>query len=187
MVVRPTIRIGVTFAALLALAACSDRAPPPVVAAPAPPTAAEAPSPLAPVSGDQQFIDQAASAGAAEVDLGKLAHDKAKAKSVRAFAARMVSDHTKANNRLVAVTKKLNMTPNVAPADTSQLASLSGADFDKAYIANQVQAHQDAVAAFEAEAKDGQVPQLKKFAHDFLPMLQSHLKQAQTISAKIGG
>ena len=78
------------------------------------------------------------------------------------------------------------MTPSTAPADTSQLTSLNGADFDKAYISGQVQAHQDTITAFEAEAANGQNAQLKRFAQGALPMLRSHLKQAEAIAKRVG-
>jgi putative membrane protein len=173
---------------MLTLAACGHDAPPPVIAAPPPPPPAEAaPPPAAPVSADQQFLDQAATGGTAEVEAGKLARQQAQSRAVKAFGARMVRDHGSANARLMALAKKLNMTPNAAPADTSQLAGASGADFDKAYMANQVQAHQDAIAAFEAEAGNGQNAQLKRFAKSSLPMLRSHLKQAEALAHKLGG
>jgi putative membrane protein len=182
------VRFGVLAASLLTLAACGHEAPPPVVAAPAPAAMAEpAPPPPAPVSADQQFLDQAASGGMAEVEAGKLAEKQAKARAVRSFGARMVRDHGAANARLMALAKKLNMTPNTTPADLSQITGLNGADFDKAYISGQVQAHQDVIAAFEAEASNGQNAQLKRFAHGALPMLRSHLRQAEAIAKRVGG
>ncbi|HEX3953774.1 MAG TPA: DUF4142 domain-containing protein [Stellaceae bacterium] len=186
---RIAARLSMTTLAFLALAACSGHSapPPPVVAAPPPPPpAAAAPAP-APVSADQQFIDQAASGGMAEVEAGKLARTQSKNRAVRSFGARMVSDHGRANAHLMALVKKLKMTANPSPADTSQLASLSGPDFDKAYIPDQVKAHEDTIALFEAEAKDGENAQLKRFAQSSLPMLRAHLKQAQGIAAKMGG
>jgi putative membrane protein len=172
---------------MLALAACGHDAPPPVVAAPAPPPMAEPAPPPAPVSADQQFLDQAASGGMAEVEAGKLAQKQAQSHAVRSFGAKMAHDHSAVNARLMALAKKLNMTPNATPADMSQLASLNGADFDKAYIPGQVQGHQDMIAAFEAEASNGQNAQLKRFAQGALPTLRSHLKQAEAIAKRIGG
>src|ERR1700760_3779590 len=163
---RSVARFSITAFALVALAACSHNEPPPPVVAPpaAPPPVAEAPPP-APVSADQQFLDTAAASGMAEVDLGKLAQQQSKNHAVRAFASRMVKDHSAANARLMAVAKRENMTPAAgSPPDTSALAGQSGPDFDRAYVANQVQAHQDAITAFEAEASGGQDAALKRLA-----------------------
>ena len=96
------LRYGVVGASMLALAACGADAPPPVVAAPAPPPMAEAAPPPPAVSADQQFLDQAASGGMAEVEAGKLAQKQAKARAVRGFGAKMAHDHGAANARLMA-------------------------------------------------------------------------------------
>ncbi|MBV9829863.1 MAG: DUF4142 domain-containing protein [Alphaproteobacteria bacterium] len=187
---RSVARFGITAFALVALAGCShNQPPPPVVAPPAPPPAAEAPPPAppAPVSADQQFLDQAASGGMAEVEMGRMAEQQTKNRAVRAFAARMVRDHSAANNKLMALAKRENMTPGPGtPPDTSSLSGQSGPDFDKAYISGQVQAHQDTIAAFEAEANNGQDAGLKRFARSSLPMLRSHLHQAEALAKRLG-
>ena len=184
--------------ALLALAACSDSkssmtttAPPPSMAQ-APPPAAAPPPETPPQSSDQQFIDQAAAGGMAEVELGRLARQKAAARNVRAFGARMVADHTKANNRLMALAKRANMTPSPSPdpqqqSMQDQLTSASGADFDKQYIDGQVAMHQQTIQLFEGEAQSGQDARLRRFAHDTLPTLRAHLRQAEAISKRLGG
>jgi len=181
--------LGVSILAAMALAACSGSSPPPPVVAPPapPPVAAPEPPPPPVVSGDQQFIDSAAAAGAAEVEAGKMASQQARSRAVKAFAARMVRDHTAANKRLAALVRHEKMTPNPPPMDTSSLAGLSGAEFDKAYMTNQVQAHQSVIGAFEAEATGGQNAALRKFAHNSLPMLRNHLRQAEALAKRVGG
>ena len=184
--------------AVLALSACSGsnsdmaaNAPPPAAAAPAPEAHPPAPEPAS-TSPDQQFIDQAAAGGMAEVDLGRLAREKAGARDVRAFGARMVADHTRANNRLMALAKRLNMTPAGTPDPQQQsmhdqLAAASGADFDKQYIEGQVTAHQQTIQLFEGEAQGGQDAQLKRFARETLPTLRMHLRRAEAIAKRMGG
>jgi putative membrane protein len=187
---RSVAHFGITVFALIALAACSHREPPPpVVAAPAaPPPVAEAAPPAAPVSADQQFLDAAASGGMAEVDLGRMAEKQTKNHAVRAFAARMVRDHSAANSKLMALAKRANMTPAPgSPPDTSSLSGQTGPDFDRAYMTAQVQAHQDTIAAFEQEASNGQNAALKRFASTSLPMLRGHLHQAEAVAKRLGG
>ncbi len=185
---RPIAGLGVSILALVALAACSGSSPPPPVVPPPlpPPVAAPEPSPPAVVSVDQQFIDTAAAAGASEVETGKMATQQAGSRAVKSYGSRMVHDHTAANKRLMALAQREKLTPNPPPMDTGSLAGLSGAEFDKAYMTSQVQAHQSVVGAFEAEAKGGQNAALRSFARSSLPMLRNHLKQAEALAKRVG-
>jgi putative membrane protein len=69
----------------------------------------------------------------------------------------------------------------------AQLSQLQGAEFDKAYIRQEVQDHEKAVSLFEKEAKSGQDAQLKNFAETTLTTLKDHLKQAQDLERNLGG
>ena len=75
-------------------------------------------------------------------------------------------------------------------SDTSaidSLKALNGKAFDTAYIEKLgVQGHQEAVAAFQKEAQDGQNADLKKAAQKALPTIQQHLKMAQELAANKG-
>ena len=86
-----------------------------------------------------------------DIEAGKLALDKSKNQDVRAFAQRMVGDHTAVNDQALALLKKLNVTPEDNPTSQSltqaqdgerkKLAGLDGAAFDKAYVDNEVAYH----------------------------------------------
>jgi putative membrane protein len=62
------------------------------------------------------------------------------------------------------------------------LLTLKGADFDHAFMKHMVSDHQEAIALFEREAKDGKDPELKDFASKTLPTLREHLKMARKIA-----
>lgn len=140
---------------------------------------------------DMDFVKQATAAGMAEVDLGKLGAAKATDPSVKQFAQRMVDDHSKANEQLTKILadKKVGV-PKDMPADAAstkdQLGSLSGADFDSAFMTRMISDHENAVALFDKESKDGQDAQLKQFAGQTLPTIQDHLTQAQQIQSSLG-
>ena len=61
------------------------------------------------------------------------------------------------------------------------LKGKGGKDFDSSYDQIQVEAHEDAVALFDAYAKGGEDPELKKWAAKTLPHLKEHLSMAQKL------
>jgi putative membrane protein len=64
---------------------------------------------------------------------------------------------------------------------------LSGPQFDRAFMQDQIKNHQEAIQLFQAEAQTGQDPRLRKYASDTLPMLYRDLQEAQAITARLGG
>jgi len=143
-------------------------------------------------SPDIAFALKAAQGGLSEVQLGKLAAEKAASPDVKAFGQHMVDDHTRANEQLKSVAQEEAMT---LPADVNykqqamydQLSKLSGAEFDKAYVKGMVSDHRDDVTDFKKESKDGQDERLKSFASQTLPVLQQHLEMIKGIKAKLNG
>ena len=109
---------------------------------------------------DTEFVKTVAMDGMAEVELGHLAMQKAKSQEVKAFAQRMVADHSKANAELKQLASNKNITLPAEPnaqqkADKDRLSKLTGAEFDRAYMSLMSSAHDKAVAAFESESSDG--------------------------------
>jgi len=143
-------------------------------------------------AGDQAFVMEAAMAGMAEVEHGKLATGKGANAKVKAFGEQMIADHTKAGGELktLAATKQIRLPAALDPkhqATHDKLAQLSGAEFDRAYAQDMVTDHQKAVADFTAEAKTGTDSEVKGWATKTLPTLQAHLKMAQDLQKEIGG
>jgi putative membrane protein len=140
---------------------------------------------------DSAFARQAAADSTAEVEHGRLATQNASSADVKQFAQHMVDDHSKANTELksIASQKQLTIPTELTgkhKAMQDKLSKLKGAEFDKAYMAHMVTAHQQAVSLFEREAKTGKDDELKAWAEKTLPTLQEHLKQARDINAKLG-
>jgi putative membrane protein len=138
---------------------------------------------------DQKFMKEAAQGGAAEVELGQLAVQKAQSPDVKAFGQRMVDDHTKAGDELKQLANQKGVTlPSQADAkdkaEKARLEKMSGAQFDKAYMNYMVADHKKDVADFQKEASHANDPDVKNFAQSTLPTLQSHLQQAESIAPK---
>ncbi|MGI8961633.1 MAG: DUF4142 domain-containing protein [Bryobacteraceae bacterium] len=141
-------------------------------------------------SSDTAFAMKAAQGGVAEVQMGKLAAEKASSPDVKAFGQQMVDDHTKANDDLKSVAGKKAMT---LPGDMnahqqathSKLEKLSGAAFDRAYVKDMVKDHEEDVKEFQKEANSGKDEDIKGFASRTLPVLQGHLDNIKSIQSNM--
>jgi putative membrane protein len=133
---------------------------------------------------DQTFVTKAAKDGQAEVELATLAQKKATSEQARTLASQLRTDHERANAELMEIARRkgINVDPSSTPDQqqvASKLTNLSGADFDRAYTDEMVQAHQRAVQLFEDVSHTGDDPDLKAFAAKVLPTLRHHLEMAQ--------
>jgi putative membrane protein len=140
---------------------------------------------------DHKFVMDAAKGGMAEVELGKLAQDKASNDQVKNFGKRMVDDHSKANDELQTLAKNKNITlpTDLDPKDKAlkdRLSKLSGPAFDHAYMSAMLQDHKKDVSEFKAESTSGHDPDVKAFASKTLPTLEDHLKVAQETEKSVG-
>ncbi|SEL29419.1 DUF4142 domain-containing protein [Parapedobacter koreensis] len=137
-------------------------------------------------SDDADFAVKAADAGLAEVELGKLALEKAADQRIKDFAKKMIADHQKANDELMTIATKHNITlPPVISEDhvekQRKLREKSGIEFDREYIDLMVKDHDNAVSLFEDASSDAQNADLKAFASKTLPTLKHHHEEAQAL------
>jgi putative membrane protein len=140
----------------------------------------------------KEFIEKAGTSGLAEVEMGELGAQKAKNGQVKAFAKRMVADHTQANQDLLTAIKGKGV--QVPSSQTDMHKAMmekfqqqeAGNDFDRAYMEQMIEDHKAAVELFETAADDdGLDLNLRGFAKQTLPALRDHLNQAQTIHSKL--
>jgi putative membrane protein len=127
----------------------------------------------------------------AEVELGKLAADKASSDEVKKFGQRMVDDHGKANDELKKLAENKNITLPTAPdakhkATIDRLSKLSGEAFDRAYMQEMLKDHRKDVSEFRTESKSGKDADVKAWAAKTLPTLEEHLKLAQDANKAVG-
>jgi len=132
---------------------------------------------------DKKFLTDTVQGGEAEVELAKLAQQKAADAQVKTFAERMESDHSKANSELQALLaqKSVTVAGGLGPhmALKNRLDKLQGATFDTAYMRAMVDDHTKTVRAFETESKTTKDADIKAFVDKTLPTLREHLKMAQ--------
>src|SRR6185312_2803592 len=133
-----------------------------------------------------------------DIDAGKLAEQKAQNAEVKAFAKRMVTDHTGVNQAAVGLAQKLHLTPESNPtseglkqggeANMAALGKLSGSAFDKAYIDHEVAYHESVLDAMDKVLIPGaQNAQLKALLVKVRPAFVDHLNHAKMIQSSLAG
>jgi putative membrane protein len=141
-------------------------------------------------SQDNYFLQQASYSNYAEINAGSIAAVRGSVDSVRMFGSMMVSDHGEAQSSLDSLGNKFTValptTPDsahLAMADTLQ--TLSGHEFDTAYIGSQVRDHMTSIALFQQELAAGNNQEIKNYANKYLPIIEMHLQDAQNIQQQI--
>jgi putative membrane protein len=135
----------------------------------------------------RNFFETAASAGQFEIEAGKLAQAKGTSPEVKAYAARMVEDHTKAAKDLgkLAADKGATLSPSLLRRHEKMLDHLKkaevGKDFDGAYRREMIASHKEAVSLFDEASKDSADADVKAFAAKALPVLQHHGSMAHDL------
>jgi len=143
------------------------------------------------VTAATKFMKGAAQGGMAEVQLGKLAAQKADSADVKEFGQRMVDDHSKAGDELKQLASDKGVTlPTEIPSKEQKLMNrlqgLSGPAFDKAYMEAMVKDHEHDVNAFRNASQKGPDADVKAWAAKTLPTLQDHLQMARQTAEKVG-
>jgi putative membrane protein len=139
---------------------------------------------------DDVFARQAALGGRQEVELAKLAGQRAQDPGVKDFAKQMVADHSKTNDKVMQLAKaqRVAVPKNPDPdqqAVRGQLEKLHGAQFDMAYINSQIGDHQATVQLLEHEIGSGQDERTKALAIDTLPTVMRHLEMARSLQMQL--
>lgn len=136
------------------------------------------------------YVTMAAASDLYEIQSSQLAQSKAQRADVRQFAAMLIEHHTNTTAQLMAASQASGfnpppptLTPDKA-AMIEQLRDASGADFDRAYLGQQVPAHEQALALHRNYASNGDTPALRTTATAAVPIIQGHLTQARQLAGK---
>lgn len=139
------------------------------------------------------FVDNAAAGGIAEVEASKLALEKSASADIKTFANMMITDHSKANDELAAIAKKHDIkvpdSTTLVKQAKEKILDMRDESFDAAYANNQVKAHEETIELFKKEAdtvtddRTAGAMDLKAFAQKMLPALEKHLSAAKELQA----
>jgi putative membrane protein len=145
---------------------------------------------------DPQIAHIAYTAGIIDIGAAKLAIQKSKNQDVVAFANDMVRDHEAVNVQALDLVKKLNVTPEdndtskalsqTAAGERAKLATLEGAEFDRAYVENEVAYHKQVNGALETLLiPSAENAELKSLLETGLKLFQGHQEHAEHVAASL--
>jgi len=169
-------------AAVLALGACAD----------------DSSRPSQPMAGVQartassatmQYVEAMANGNMFEIQSSQIALQKSSNAQVRRFAQRMIDDHTRMQTELSTAVRStgpsLTVPTQMDNRHQSAIGDLQGAtgrDFDRMYMTAQVNGHNEALAASQTYAQNGDDPALRQYAANAATAIQQHLAEARRIA-----
>ncbi|WP_051467876.1 DUF4142 domain-containing protein [Actinomadura oligospora] len=154
----------------------------------APPATSSAnPSPADLTGQDKNWLAQTHQGNLAEIEAAQLAQDKSGSRQIQLEAGTLSTDHTRQDQTVVSTAERFHVGLPTSPsaeqaAEQQRLGGLTGSAFDNEFIAGQITAHEEALAATRYEVAHGSDPTVVGAARQALPVLQKHLamlKQSQ--------
>ena len=140
---------------------------------------------------DARFVIRTAQANLAEVQISAWAKDHALSDEVRAFAAKVLDDHTKLADELraLAVKESATLVTELDPKDAIEIdrqKTLEPNLLDRAYMREVMKWHLREAEAFRREIDSGREPGLRNWAARMLLQIQAHIKQGEDTERAIG-
>ncbi len=141
---------------------------------------------------DKQFIMTASQSDYTEMKFSKLAEDKSTNPKVQAYAKKMIADHTKLEAEMKPFADQMGVTP-VTTLDAThqqqfdQMSSLSGMDFDKAYMSAMDTDHHASLTAFQTEESSTTNAPLKATVKKGEKVVAQHTEMADKMTKMMGG
>jgi putative membrane protein len=157
---------------------------------------------------DKDWVEEGLDAGMAEIELGRLAEQRATNPEVKQYAQMMVRDHTKAGDDLKQLAQKYSITVSPHLEDKyralmDRLSKLNGAEFDREYIDAMVDGHEDIINHLQSKASEDRFGEnkgtvrperadnpveasLNQWAANTLPVARQHLDDAKRIKDSLG-
>jgi putative membrane protein len=133
---------------------------------------------------ERNFVENHLKDGAREIELSRLAEERATSPQVKEFARKVVQAHTQAGDELRAIARSENVEIELdrekVQDEREKLARNTGAEFDREYMDKMVDEHETAVNNLERHT-DSDNPRLRQFASSNLPVVRQHLEEARQI------
>ncbi|HEY0614245.1 MAG TPA: DUF4142 domain-containing protein [Candidatus Elarobacter sp.] len=120
----------------------------------------------------------------AEVQIARLAAGKTSNEAVRAFAQRMIQDHSAAAQQGVTLGKQIGaadarMKPSdEGPIELQHLSRYSGKQFDDEYLKGSVKSHEHDIETVRDALEGSSNPDVVQFERTVLAQMEDHLRLA---------
>jgi putative membrane protein len=157
--------------------------------------ASGASTPAAPTMSDPNIVAYLDAANMTDSASGSIAAAKGTSSEVKSFGRDMMRDHHALRVAGQDLAKKLNITPQPAPNDTTQQhmskmadslnAQPRGPAWDKAYIGHEIAVHESVLNNAQAALGATQNAELKALIQKAAPNIQAHLDHAKQIQSKL--
>jgi putative membrane protein len=157
------------------------KTPPPATTMPSDVTAAVSKLP----EPDRSFVKGVGSANMAAIRFGQLAQQRGSTDKVRDLASKLVDSNTELADKLRETAREQGVVLPVPPMSTEQqqtymkLSTLTGPEFDRAYMDSIVGLQDQTLQMFQNEAMNGQTPDLREFANRALPDLNERARMVR--------
>jgi putative membrane protein len=146
---------------------------------------------------DEQVAQFMLTVNRGEIEQGELAMMRASDERVRAYATRMVTEHTAANVALTALTERLGIIP-METAQSRQVMAEAGstleslraapdAEFDLAYMTAQVMQHERVLMVFDSVGPDLADDDLRGATEMMRRSVAEHLEDGRTLQTALSG
>jgi putative membrane protein len=142
----------------------------------------------APMRVDMTYVAKAGSSDLYEIQSSQLALKHARRADVRQFAQMMITDHTNTTKLVTDAARSDGLSPPppmMEPRHRTMLRQLERAgprNFDRAYLGQQLVAHQEALALHRTRARARGGPALTRVAASAVPIVQGHLRHVRQLS-----
>jgi putative membrane protein len=135
---------------------------------------------------DRTYVMAAAASDLFEMESSRLALQKASSDAVKGYAELMLEEHGKSSEELKAAAGAAGISPPATlpqpmQAKLAALSGLSGAAFDRQYVADQRAGHQQTLALVNQYLASAPAGPLKDHASKLTGVVQKHLNELEKI------
>jgi putative membrane protein len=136
-------------------------------------------------------------ANTTEIQLSTVASRQATSPRVKQIARKLIADHTRNREQVLALAQRVNLTltpargASVSAADSAampaDLQGKTGADFDRAFIEHEIRDHQSNIQKIQNQLLPAsQDQQLKDYLQKTVTEMQGHLGSLQEVQQQLG-